>query len=216
MKVLGLDPSLTGYGWAVHDTEAVGKDRCPDRGRWKTTAKDLFVERYTTMRENVRGLVRDLGHRRVGVEFPIFGELYSEGMYGLFLYTCEALWQEGRDVVFFSPGQTKAHARLFLERPTKHFMWKMDKPDMIEAAKKDTGGKGRWSSDEADAYWAARSGARFWQFHDQELTVGDLTPVEKKQFARIHTLKRGPRAGKVLATGILYREDERFFRWSEE
>ena len=216
MRVLGLDPSLTGFGWAVHDTEAEGRDRCPRRGRWKTKAKDLFVDRYIWMRENVRGLVHEMEVQRLGVEFPIFGESYSPGMYGLFLYTCEALRQEGRDVVFLSPGQTKAHARLFLKRPTKPTLWVMGKTDMVEAAKKDSGGRGRWSHDEADAYWAARTGARFWQFFEGAIQERDLTPIERKQFAKIHTFKKGPRAGKTVKPGILFREDERFFRWSEE
>lgn len=213
MQVLGLDPSLTGFGWAVHDILADGRARCPLRGRWETKASDLFVDRYITMRERVRSLVRETGIVRLGVESPVYGELYSEGMYGLFLYVCEALYQEHRDVVFFSPPQTKAQARVQLGRPSG---WKMLKPDMIEAAKVDTGGKGRWSSDEADAYWAAFSGARFWLFHDGLLELDDLNPVERHQFAKIHTFTRGPKAGKTVKPGLLYREDKRFFRWSEE
>jgi len=215
MLVLGLDPSLTGFGWAVHDTDAVGRARCPLRGRWTTTAKDLFVGRYRTMRENVHKLVTDTGILRFGVESPVYKELYSEGMYGLYLYVCEALWETRRDTVFFSPMQTKAHARRFLGRPMLPTKWKMEKPDMIEAAVKDTGGKGRWSSDEADAYWAARTGARFWLFYDNLLTVNDLTPEELDQFVKIHTFTKGPRAGKTVTPGLLYREDNRFFRWSE-
>jgi hypothetical protein len=165
------------------------------------------------MREHVRKLVRDTGIMRLGVESPVFGELYSEGMYGLFLYVNEALWTEGRDVVFFSPPQTKAAARLFLGRPKG---WKMMKPDMIEAAKTDTGGKGRWSNDEADAYWAARSGARFWSLYEGLITLEDLTPVEAHQFTKIHTFQRGPKAGKTVRKGLMYREEDRFFRWSEE
>lgn len=213
MLVLGLDPSLTGFGWAVCDLDAVGKARCPMRGRWKTTARDLFVQRYTTLREHVRKLVRDTGIVRLGVESPVYGALYSEGMYGLYLFVNEALWQEHRDVVFFSPPQTKATARLHLGRPQG---WKMMKPDMIEAAKSDTGGKGRWSNDEADAYWAARSAARFWLLYDGRISLDELTPVERHQFTKIHTFKRGPKAGKAVRKGLLYREDDRFFRWSEE
>jgi len=215
MEVLGLDPSLTGFGWAIHDSEATGKDRCPERGRWKTKASDMFVGRYLHMRESVRNLIRRTGIRRFGVESPVYGELYSEGMYGLFLYVCEALYQESCDVVFFSPPQTQAHARRFLGRPMKPIKWKMNKPDMIEAAKKDTGGTGRWSSDEADAYWAGRTGCRFWQFFEGLLLIDDLTPEEASQFAKIHTFKKGPREGKTIRPGILYRENDRFFRWSD-
>ena len=214
MLVLGLDPSLTGFGWALHDSEAEGKDRCLQRGRWTTKASDLFVDRYIHMRESVRALVRDTGIYVLGVESPVYGELYSEGMYGLYFFVAEALYMEGCDVAYFTPGQTKAHARRFLGRPMKPVMWKMGKPDMIEAAKKDTGGKGRWTHDEADAYWAARTGARFWQFFEGRISEGDLSPEEKTQFTEIHTFTRGRKAGKTVKSGLLYREDERYFRWS--
>lgn len=205
---------MTGFGWAIHDTEAEGRARCPHRGRWKTSRRDLFVGRYVSMRESLRQLLQEHEVEAVGLESPIFGESYSEGMYGLFLYVNEALWAEGRDVVFFSPGQTKAHARLFLGRPQKP-KWVMKKPDMIEAAKLEAGGKGRWSNDEADAYWAAVSGARFWQFFAGQLEESDLTEDELHQFAHSHTFTKGPRAGFTERKGIIYRENERFFRWSE-
>ena len=213
MKVLGLDPSLTQFGWAVHDTDATGRNRCVERGRFKTSSKDLFVARYVDMRENLRVLVQRLGVRYIGVEYPVFKDLYSEGMYALFIVTCEALWLEKRDIVFFSPGQIKAHAHRFLQRPTP---WTMQKPDMVEAAKLDTGGKGAWNHNEADAYWVARSAARFWQLQSGVITERDLTPLETKQFTEIHTFQRGKRAGQVLKKGVMFREDERFFRWFEE
>lgn len=219
MRVLGFDPSLTNFGWAAHDsTPPAGQEsRCLDRGRFQTSTRTLYIDRYTEMRESVRVLVERLGAQygisRVGLEYPVFKDLYSEGMYGLFLYTSEALREAKVDVVFFSPGQIKAHAAALLQRPKG---WKMMKPDMVEAAKFDTGGKGNWNHNEADAYWVARVATRFWLFLDQEIGVGDLTPLETKQFTEIRTISRGPRAGLTLEKGILYREDERFHRWSKE
>jgi len=213
MRVLGFDPSLTNFGWALHDTDCAGSSRCLERGRFQTSARQLFVDRYIEMRSSVRELIQRLDVQRLGVEYPVFNDLWSEGMYGLFLFTCEALRLEKVDVVFFSPGQIKAHAHRFLERPRG---WKMNKPDMVEGARTDTGGKGRWNHNEADAYWVARCAGRFWLFHDGVIEVGDLTPLEKKQFTEIHTFVRGKKAGKTIKRGILYREDERFFRWSQE
>lgn len=213
MRVLGFDPSLTNFGWALHDTDGEGLTRCIERGRFKTSSKMLFIDRYVEMRESIRALVQRLGVKRTGVEYPVFNDLWSEGMYGLFLYTCEALRQENVDVVFFSPGQIKAHAHRFLKRPKK---WKMMKPDMVEAAKTDTGGRGRWNHNEADAYWVSRSAARFWLLYDGVIRMEDLTPLELKQFTEIHKYSRGKRAGDIAIRGILYREDERFFVWSKE
>lgn len=217
MRILGLDPSLTQFGWAVHDTNASGKARCLDRGRFRTSSKMLFVERYIEMRENLRALIRRVQPDRMGLEFPVFNDLWSEGMYGLFLFSCEALKAERQDVVFLANNQIKGHAREFLQRPrVDGKVWKMMKPDMVEAAKVDTGG-GRWNHNEADAYLCAKLAGRFWQYLAGELMAADLTEVEQKQFAYVH--KYGPRAkkaGELAFRGIRYREDERFFRWSQE
>jgi len=169
------------------------------------------------LRESVLSLVERSGQlyglTHVGLESPVFHELYSEGLYGLYLYTCEALRAAHVDVVLFSPGQTKARAAEFLARPKG---WKMQKPDMVEAAKVDTGGKGTWNHNEADGYWAAKSAAQFWLFHTGVLKEQDLTPLDRKQFAEIHTFQRGSKAGTTVQRGLLYREDERFFLWSRE
>lgn len=212
MRVLGIDPSLTNYGWAVHDTGASGLARCPQRGRFRSFSSTLFIDRYIGMREDLRALIREVRPDRVGLEFPVFDNLFSEGMYGLFLYTCEALKAERCDVVFWSPLQVKAHARDSLGRPPK---WQMMKPDMVEAAKADTGGKGSWNHNEADAYLVGRLAGRFWHFVDGSITEAELTPTERKYFAHVHTYTKGKKAGEEVRKGVLYREDERFFRWSK-
>lgn len=216
MRVLGFDPSLTNFGWAVHDTEAAGAERCLARGRFQTSSKTLFVDRYIQMRENVLAILASFPEvKHVGCESPVFKELYSEGMYGLFLYTCEAMRVAKRDVVLFSPPQVKTHARVILDRPkVAGKLWVMGKPDMVEAAQLDCGGVGRWNHNEADAYWVARAAARFWQHLDGVIAIGELTEPERKQFTEIQTFKQGKRAGQSVERGILYREDDRFFRWS--
>jgi len=213
MRVLGLDPSLSNFGWAIHNDSADGLARCEARGRFKTTSKTLFVDRYIDLRERLFDLVVQANPDKVGIEYPVFGDLWSEGMYGLFLYCCEALKTAKVDVVFFSPGQIKSVAADLLDRPKG---WKMVKADMCEAAKTDAGGKGRWNHNEADAYLCARHAARFWRVHSGLLSVDDLTDKEAKQFNRIHTFIRGKKAGRTVKSGILHRADERFFLWSEE
>lgn len=219
MRVIGFDPSLTNFGWALHDTEVpVGvPGRMIESGRFQTSSKTLFIDRYIEQRERVRGLIDRLGAvygvYRLGVESPVFHELYSEGLYGLYLFNCEAMKVAKVDVVFFSPGQIKAHAHLALGRPKG---WKMMKTDMVEAAKRDAGIKGALNHNEADAYWAAAIAGRFWSFVDGTLALADLTPVEAKQFTEIHTYQRGAKAGQTVQKGIMYQEDRRFFRWSAE
>jgi Holliday junction resolvasome RuvABC endonuclease subunit len=174
----------------------------------------VFVDRYVFMRESLRELIQKHNPDKVGIESPFFGGSYSEGMYGLFLYSNEALKLERRDVVFFSPLQVKAHARESLGRPDK---WVMMKPDMVAAMKHDLGGKGRnVNHNEADAYLVGRLAGRFWQYLEGALTDTDLTPVEREYFAKTHTFVRGKKAGKTEKSGLIYREDDRFFQWSQE
>jgi len=213
MIVLGFDPSLTNFGWAVHDTMAKGPKRCVDRGRFKTGAKMVFVDRYTYLRECVSNLIRRVNPDRCGQESPVFGELYSEGLYGLYLYTMEAVRDSKKDIILFSPLQVKLHARESLKRPPG---WKMDKPDMVEASKKDTETKTTWNHNEADAYLVARLAGRFWDFYSGNLDQSSLTKTEVPLFTKEHTFVRGKRAGKTVRSGLLFREDDRFFLWSNQ
>jgi hypothetical protein len=206
--ILGLDPSLRQFGWAIHDTVNGG---CLKRGRFTTTPKTVFVDRYIQLREDLFSLIQEEQPDRVGIEYPIFNDLWSEGMYGIFLYSCEALRLAQKDVVFFTPLQVKSHAKHFLKRPTG---WKMTKGDMVKAAKVETGTKGYWNHNEADAYWVSRTAGRFWMLFEEEISEEDLTPPEKTQFLKIHRYQRGKKAGRVEKRGIMFREDDRFFLWS--
>ena len=212
MRVLGLDPSLTNFGWAIIDTDIPQgqKGRLEDKGLWKTPAKMEFIARYMSQRDSLISLIKEKKPDFVGIEYPVFNNLFSEGMYGLFLYTCEALKETKSDVVFWSPLQVKAHARLLIDRPKG---WKMDKKDMCEAAKVDTG-VGRINHNEADAYHVGRLASKFWQLYSEEITEADLNPVEKKYFLKVHTFQRGKKAGKTVKSGVMHRESERFFLWS--
>ena len=208
MIVLGLDPSLTNFGWSVHDTE--GPERVIARGRFQSSASTIFVHRFTALRERVRTLVQTYRPDRVGIESPIFGASYSEGMYGLFLYSNEALFLERRDVVFFSPMQVKSSAREILRRPKG---WKMMKPDMVEAAKKDSGTSKPWDHNEADSYLVGRLAGRFWTYMENPSKT-ELTRVERTLFDEVHTFTRGEKAGVTEKRGLRYRENDRFFLWS--
>lgn len=210
MITLGLDPSLTGFGWCVHNSSVAGPGRVVAKGVFSTPANRVYVWRYQYLRAAV-GMVLDRFPNidNVGVESPPFGESFSEGLYGLFLYVNEAIYQRRKDVVYFDPQTVKRLAKM----DGRVRRGKMDKSDMIEAAKVDSGVK-RWNHNEADAYIVAREAARFWEYLKGQLAEDELTPEEHKAYIHAHTYKRGVRAGTTVRTGLSFKENDRFFVFS--
>tara|TARA_R110002153_G_scaffold22540_3_gene73956 strand:- start:211 stop:858 length:648 start_codon:yes stop_codon:yes gene_type:complete len=210
MTTLGLDPSLTNFGWCLIDDDGFSVLK---RGRWQTPSKQIFIERYVYLREELRKLIQAEKPDRIGIESPIFNDLYSEGMYGLFLFCNDVFLVEKQDAVFFAPPQVKSHAFDFMGRPKG---WKMKKADMVEASKKKSNTNVRWNHNEADAYWVGVIAHRFWEFYEGKILLDDLSEKEKHQFARKHTYTRGKKAGTTAATGLIYRKNDRFFIWSQK
>jgi len=207
---LGLDPSLTGFGWCIHNSAVTGPGRVVAKGVFSTPAKRIFVWRYMFLREKVGQLLDQYPEiQNVGVESPPFGELFSEGLYGLFLYVNEAVFLRKKDIVYFDPQTVKRLAKMdpSIRRGT------MDKGDMIEAAKVDSEVK-RWNHNEADAYIVARSAARFWEFLEGYLQEDELTPAEHASWLSSHTYVRGRKAGKTVRSGLSFKENDRWFRFS--
>jgi Holliday junction resolvasome RuvABC endonuclease subunit len=197
MKILGLDPSLTNYGWCLINYEAspvvLGK------GRFQTKPSTVFIERYIYMRECIDKLCADYQFDSVGIESPPFGMQWSEGLYGLFLFAIESLYRHKKNVYFWEPTTVKARAKEILGHPGKMF-----KSDMIDAAKLASGVK-KWNNDEADAFNVAHLTARFLSFQSGALT----TLTEKEEW--IFRGEKAHRNGSVTQRGMIFREDDRFF-----
>lgn len=211
MLSLGLDPSLTGFGWCLHDPEAQGKARVVDKGRFASPSSDVFVQRYMGLRACVGDLLDDYPEVSiVGVESPPFGEQFSEGLYGLYLYVNEAVFLRRKDVVYFDPLTVKSLAK---EDPSAR-RGKMFKADMVAMASADTG-ISKWNADEADAYHIARFAARFYQLLNGDIEEDVLLPSERATFLKQHTFVRGSHAGQTHKTGTIFREGQRFFRFSK-
>lgn len=212
MICLGLDPSMTGFGWCIHDSSAVGAKRILARGRFATSPREVFVKRYKDLRLGVSNLLSSHSEiEAVGVESPAFGELWSEGMYALFVMTNEAIYDARKDVVYFDPVTVK----LLVKQDPKSRKGKMFKGDMVESAKLDSGVTGRFNHNEADAYHVARFAARFWELDRGLISEEDLTPSERHVFLRTHTYTRGKKAGRTERLGTMFREGDRFFRFSQ-
>lgn len=210
MITLGIDPSLTGLGWSVHNNSVTGERRVIAKGVSKTPSSKPFIWRNMHQREVVAGVLSRFPEiEAVGCESVAFEESYSEGMYGLFVYVNEAIYQAKKDVVFFDPVRVKLMAKgdPGVRKGT------MDKGDMIDACRADTGIY-RWNHNEADAHIIARSAARFFCRLHGRITDEDLTPSEIQTFVQIHTFKKGSKKGKTVRRGILFKEGSRFHLWS--
>jgi hypothetical protein len=212
MITLGCDPSMTGFGWCIHDSEATGPARIVKKGHLGTSPRTVFVKRYMEFRDFVAGLLdSNPGIEAIGIESPVYGEQWSPGLYALFVYVNEVVYTRRKDVVYFDPGTVKMLAKI----DPKVRKGKMFKTDMVDAAKVDTGVKGRFNHNEADAYHVAKFAARFFLRLDDKITDDDLTPSEYHAFSRIHTPTRGVRAGITIRSGAIFKENARFFRFSK-
>jgi len=211
MLSLGIDPSMSDMGWCIHDPWAVGKKRVIDKGRFSSPSNEIFIARYMGLRACLNDLLTDYPEVSiVGVESPPFGEGWSEGLYGLFLYVNEAIYTHRKDVVYFDPSTVKSLAK---EDPNIR-KGKMFKADMIAMAHADTG-ISKWNNDEADAYHVARFAARFLLLLEGEITEDVLLPSEAHTFLRTHTFVKGKHEGETHQDGTLFRENDRFFRFSK-
>jgi Holliday junction resolvasome RuvABC endonuclease subunit len=211
MRSVGIDPSMTATGWVDYD-DTVGQ--IVDSQLISTPADMLYVDRYKTIRDQVYRLLQTRADVVMGVESPIFGATYSPGAYALHVYVSEAIQAAGRDVVFFDPGTVKMLAK----KDPKNHQGVMSKADMVRAAKADLGlGKrDKLNHNIADAYHVAKAAARFWQFYHGLIKESDLNPSEWQAFANKHTFKKGVKMGKTEYTGAVYKENERFFRFSKK
>jgi Holliday junction resolvasome RuvABC endonuclease subunit len=212
MITLGLDPSLTGFGWCIHNSSVAGPGRIVLKGRQSTSPREIFVERYMRLRDFVGQVLDERPEiEAVGMESPIFGESFSPGAFGLFVMVNETVYKHRKDVVYFDPSTLKSLAKM----DGSIRKGKMGKGDMVQAARVDSSFRGRFNHDEADAYHVARFAARFWELDRGLLKESDLMPSELHTFLRTHTYKKGDRAGETVKCGTLFKENDRFFRFSQ-
>jgi hypothetical protein len=92
------------------------------------------------------------------------------------------------------------------------------KSHMTHAAKKELGLMNRrFSEHEADAYFIGKIGLKYYQwlflkkFSDQ-----DLTEIEQHLFCGKHTFVKGIKKGITEYTGIIYKENERFYDYTKQ
>lgn len=212
---------MTNFGWSLMDTQAQARDRLLARGTFKTPASQFFLDRYISHEQSLTALFEQFPYiEGVGLEAPIYNESYSEGAYGLHLFTLRALREARQDVVLFLPPQLKGLARGHFSFQRKGPVPKMTKQDMISAVKRllarpnEIHVKLNINEHEADASIAAWYGGRFFELLNKSVQRSDLSEAEQHVFAEEHKIKQGARKGQVDQKGLVFREGDRFFLFS--
>jgi hypothetical protein len=200
--VLGLDPSLTDFGWSLVRYTSDGSDpQLVASGRWKTAANMPEPVRYLYQRERLNALLREHPDIAwVGTETPAFGRSYSEGMYALYVQVQQAVWHHRKRFVLLGIATLKSMGSLHLPGYTGV----MDKPEMIKAATRILGAScpSKLNHNIADSVVA---GWTTWRF--ARLAEGDLSPETVTTKERASLVGTQSKSSK----GILTREGERWF-----
>lgn len=211
MKVMGLDPSLTAFGWAILDSTATGTSRRLASGHEKTLPSQVSVTRYMHFRNLVRELILKYDPQKISIESAVLdGSPFSPIHYGLVLYSLEAIFEARRDVVLFDPSTLKSLISGHLKTKRKMF-----KSDMQNFVKIDTMDTQTVHDGEADAYCLAYEGSRFFDVISGEISVNSLNESEIRTFISkkktVKTLK-----GKIKKNAShAFRENSRWYNFSK-
>lgn len=208
MFIIGLDPSLRGFGWVVLQCDEDGSNTdIVDMGVWKTDAKTLYVKRYTYLREQLRSLIRRFPDTAMlGMEIPPLNESYSAGLYALHVMNMEAVTDFRQRCVHLNPSTVKSMASEILG-----YKGKIDKTEIVKAAKilyPSLADSKRLNHNVADALILAHMTKRFHLFQKGIITSDDLTPKESDSYYGWR-----PRLKEVQ--GLISKEDDQWYAFDE-
>lgn len=213
MPVIGLDPSLTNFGWVLLNEMKSGKDSLIEYGTFKTSTKDgLRVQRLILQRERLRKLLSEQNVGLVSMEAPYWQDFSTEILFALNQFIHEVFLDLGILVIYIQPLSLKKQALPDMnpQEATKHHMTHQAKKELDKVGH-------RFSEHVSDAYFAAKVGCRFYLWHClQDLKDDDLTESEKHLFCGKHTFVRGLKKGLTEYTGIIYRENDQIFDYRKQ
>lgn len=207
MRGLGLDPSLTGYGWGVYENSLQPSARRIASGHEGTLSDNVPVARFMHFRALVRSLIERFKPDVVGIESPAYGGgPFSEAHFGLMMFSLEAVFENRIDCVLFDP------ATLKLMTTGKGDAGKLDMQRFVQV---DTMDPVPLNNNQSDAYCVARGAVRFMGIRSGTLSIDELSEKEKHVFIN-RTKKKKTSAGvKVRRTAHVFRENNRFFSFSK-
>lgn len=211
MRTLGSDPSLTGYGWAIHDSDATGLKRRIASGHENTLPSTVPVARFMHFQSLINSLIERYEPDAVGIESPAYSAGPFQSIhFGLMMFSLVPVFEKRINCALFDPATLK----LLAKGDPKEKRGAMGKLDMQRKVQLDTLDSNVIDNNEADAYLVAYFTARLVQLMNGKLDPSQLTPAEKRVFIlRTKTIKT--MAGKkIKRVGHVFRENSRFYEYS--
>lgn len=209
MRALGLDPSLSSFGWCVYDSGAELRPRRLVASGHEGTLNDLVpVARFMHCRSMVESLLRRFHVDVVGIESPAYDAgPFQTTHFGLMMFSLEAVFEARKDCVLFDPSTLKVLAT---------GKRSADKSDMQRAVQLDRMSTDMVQSDESDAYHVSRFAGRFMELRKGIVLPDDLSQHEQQVFlkrAKKTATKKAP-SKPVRRVAHVFRENSRFYEYS--
>lgn len=210
MLALGLDPSLSAYGWCVIDTKAVGQKRRVASGHEKTLPSQVPPARFLHFQAMVGGLIKSYPKIEVvGIESPAYDAGPFQSIhFGLMQFSMAEVFLARKDCVLFDPA-----TREFLARNGKK--GKLSKSDIQRFVQLDTVDPDQIDNNEADAYVIGLFAARLAELRNGSIKPDDLSPAETRKFITMSRKVKTLAGTKTKRTAHAFRENNRFFSFSK-
>jgi hypothetical protein len=212
--IIGIDPSITHCGFVLLDETKTGKDAFIRSGVYMAPpAGNLFVQRLILQRERLRILLESNNIKFVAMEAPIWGEFSTELLYALHQFFHEVFLELKVYLIYLQPSTVKKYAYPDMDPDN------ITKGLMTHAAKKelDLLNTRGFSEHESDAYFVGKIGLKYYQWlFLKKFSDNDLTEIEQHLFCGKHTYVKGIKKGITEYTGIIYRENERFYDYTKQ
>jgi len=212
MITLGLDPSFKSYGWAIHDSSAIGRARRIASGHEGTLSDIVPVARYLHFQSFVEDLLRKFPEiKAVGIESPAFeAGPFQSIHFGLMMFSQIPVFEYRKDLVLYDPTTLKYLAK---EDPKKK-KGMMSKADMQRAVQLDTMDTKVIDNNEADAYLIALYTARFLEMNSGNVDPKNLTPSEFAVFLGRKRKVKTVAGDKVKRIAHAFRANSRYYQFS--
>ncbi len=211
MISIGIDPSLRGFGWAIHDSEKEGRSRLVKSGHEYIDSKIVPVVRYMLAQNIVRRLVERYRPECAGIESPAYNAGPFQTIHHTLMMFCLVPIFENRiDCALFDPETLKN-----IVKGKENIKIVMDKTEMQRMVKIDTKSSIPINDNEADAYLLAKHSCRLFKVMDGNIEISELSETELKYFITKSKKVKTKKGTKVKKTGHVFKENLRFFKFSK-